>query len=44
MTIMYIIHHPNEVMQLRTRLSTLMQLSPQPTKDDRTSNRPSQVA
>jgi hypothetical protein len=35
---------PSEVMRLCARLSTLLQFSLQPTKDDRTSNRPSQVA
>jgi hypothetical protein len=42
MTIMYIIRCPSGVMQLRTRLSTLLQLSLQLTKDDRTSKRSSQ--
>jgi hypothetical protein len=38
------IHRPSEVMQLRARPSTLLQLSLQPIKNDRTSNRPSHMA
>lgn len=42
--IMYVIHCLSEVMQLDAHLSTLSSLSLQPTKDDRMSNFPFQVA